>query len=203
MPCSKSTPIVDANVILRYLLNDHIEMSLQAKEMIEQGARTKPEIIAEVIYVLKGVYQVTREDISSYIKMILHCIECTDSDIVEYAVDLLARFKLDFIDCLLIAYNILYDDAIFSFDKKLNKKLAELQNEKVISQDKQKQMEYTVRQKAILDYNQGMLEARQEGKQETRISMVIEMLQEGLNINTISKISKLSITEIEELKKNI
>ncbi len=182
-------------------------MSLQAKEMIEQGARTKPEIIAEVIYVLKGVYQVTREDISSYIKMILHCIECTDSDIVEYAVDLFARFKLDFIDCLLIAYNILYDDAIFSFDKKLNKKLAELQNEKVISQDKQKQMEYTARQKAILDYNQGMLEARQqgrqEGKQETRISMVIEMLQEGLNINTISKISKLSITEIEELKKNI
>ncbi len=42
----------------------------------------------------------------------------------------------------------------------------------VISQDKQKQMEYI----AILDYNQGMLEAEQRGKQETCISMVIEML---------------------------
>lgn len=33
----------------------------------------------------------------------------------------------------------------------------------VISQDKQKQMEYTARMKAMLDYKQGMQEARQEG----------------------------------------
>lgn len=130
MPYLKNTPIIDANVILRYLLNDHTTMSLQAKQVIEQGACTKPEIIAEVIYVLKGVYNATREDICTYIKMILELVECTDSEAVEYAVELFARFKLDFIDCLLISYNILYDDAIFTFDKKLNKKLLELQNEK-------------------------------------------------------------------------
>ncbi|NDO46018.1 Rpn family recombination-promoting nuclease/putative transposase [Clostridium sp. MD294] len=95
-------------------------------------------------------------------------------------------------------------DMLASKNEYINSAYEQLQ---VISQDKQKQMEYTARQKAILDYNQGMLEAeqrgRQEGRQETCISMVIEMLQEGLNINTISKISKLSISEIEELKKNI
>lgn len=131
MQCSKSIPIIDANVILRYLLNDNKDMALKAKTVIEQGARTKPEIIAEVVYVLKGVYQVPREDICRYIKMVLCLVKCTDSEAVEYAIDLFARFKLDFIDCLLISYNILYDEVIVSFDKKLNKKLTELQNEKL------------------------------------------------------------------------
>lgn len=91
-------------------------------------------------------------------------------------------------------------DMLASKNEYINSAYEQLQ---VISQDKQKQMEYTARLKAELDYNQGMLEAEQKGRQETCISMVIEMLQEGLNINTISKISKLSISEIEELKKNI
>ena len=91
-------------------------------------------------------------------------------------------------------------DMLASKNEYINSAYEQLQ---VISQDKQKQMEYTARLKAELDYNQGMLEAEQRGRQETCISMVIEMLQEGLNINTISKISKLSISEIEELKKNI
>jgi len=39
---------------------------------------------------------------------------------------------------------------------------------KLISQDKEKRMEYEARQKAILDYNQGMLEAREEGRNQER-----------------------------------
>ena len=59
----KNTKLIDANVILRYLLNDNPEMAQQAKAVIEGGAYTKPEIIAEVVYVLKGVYHATRADI--------------------------------------------------------------------------------------------------------------------------------------------
>ena len=46
--------LIDANVILRYLLNDDREMSQKAKSVISEGAYTKPEIIAEVVYVLRG-----------------------------------------------------------------------------------------------------------------------------------------------------
>lgn len=99
MQCSKSIPIIDANVILRYLLNDNKDMALKAKTVIEQGARTKPEIIAEVVYVLKGVYQVPREDICSYIKMVLCLVKCTDSEAVEYAIDLLALNQTLLIAC--------------------------------------------------------------------------------------------------------
>ena len=36
----------------------------------------------------------------------------------------------------------------------------------IISQDKQKRLEYEARQKAILDYNQFMYEAEQRGKEQ-------------------------------------
>lgn len=48
--------LIDANVILRYLLGDHPQMSEEARRIIEDGAFTLPEIIAEVVYVLKGVF---------------------------------------------------------------------------------------------------------------------------------------------------
>ena len=64
----KSMKLIDANVILRYLLNDNQDMALRAKAVIDSGAYTKPEIIAEVVYVLKGVYQATRADIRVLIR---------------------------------------------------------------------------------------------------------------------------------------
>lgn len=119
MPWSKSTKLIDANVILRYLLNDDPEMARQAKAVIEDGAYTKPEIIAEVVYVLKGVYHAARADIRVYIKEMLHCVYCAEGDKVSYAVDVYADTSLDFVDCLLIAYHVLGKEDVFTFDRKL------------------------------------------------------------------------------------
>ena len=116
---SKNTKLIDANVILRYLLNDNPEMAQQAKAVIEGGAYTKPEIIAEVVYVLKGVYHATRSDIRTFIKEMLKSVYCVESDKVSYAVDVYADTTLDFVDCLLIAYHVLGKEDVFTFDKKL------------------------------------------------------------------------------------
>lgn len=56
--------LIDANVILRYLLGDDSQMSEEAKKIIEDGAFTLPEVLAEVVYVLKGVYKVERTEIA-------------------------------------------------------------------------------------------------------------------------------------------
>ena len=40
------------------------------------------------------------------------------------------------------------------------------QHLQLISQDKQKRLEYEAREKAVRDYNQGMLEAEQRGRKE-------------------------------------
>ena len=70
--CWKNTrKLIDANIILRYLLNDNPEMSEKAKEIINDGAFTIPEVMAEVIYVLKGVYKVERQEISDVLQEFL------------------------------------------------------------------------------------------------------------------------------------
>lgn len=117
--------LIDANVMLRYLLNDVPEMAQQAKSVIESGAYTRPEIIAEVVYVLKGVYHAEKEDIQVYIRQILREVRCTETNAVLYAVDLYASVALDFVDCLLVAYHVLKNEDVFTFDKKLSKFLNE------------------------------------------------------------------------------
>ncbi len=53
--------VVDANIILRYLLNDHEELSDTATTIIENNEVLIPnEIIAEVVYVLEKVYKVKK-----------------------------------------------------------------------------------------------------------------------------------------------
>ena len=115
--------LIDANVILRYLLNDVEEMAKKSAEIINAGAFTLPEVIAEVIYVLKSVYKVERGEIAAAILQIFNEIEVANKKIMIEAVKIFAESSLDFVDCILIAYNKVENVEIFSFDKKLNNRL--------------------------------------------------------------------------------
>ena len=71
--------ILDANTVLRFLLQDNEEQFRQIKTIIQRkNCYVTLEVLAEVCYVLEGVYQVTREDISNifhklnYDMIILH-----------------------------------------------------------------------------------------------------------------------------------
>ena len=49
--------MLDTNMILRYLLNDDQEMADKAEQYLNAGdVSVTIEVIAEVVYVLKGVY---------------------------------------------------------------------------------------------------------------------------------------------------
>ena len=45
-------PILDANVILRYLLRDIPDMAEEARAAVMAGASTTAEVLAEVVYAL-------------------------------------------------------------------------------------------------------------------------------------------------------
>ncbi|HIV16807.1 MAG TPA: PIN domain-containing protein [Candidatus Alectryocaccobium stercorigallinarum] len=113
--------IIEANVILRYLLKDDAEMSEKAKRVIEEGAYATPEIITEVIYVLKGVYNVPRMEIGETLIEFLGEINMENSAVVYGAIQLFSQTSLDFVDCILISRHKILGDEIISFDKKLNK----------------------------------------------------------------------------------
>ena len=98
-------------------------MTAKAVEIIDAGAYTKPEILAEVVYVLQKVYSVQRPEIRNMLNKILEVVSCSEKECVIFAMDLYASVSLNFVDCLLIAYHKVNNENIFSFDKKLNKHL--------------------------------------------------------------------------------
>lgn len=123
MPLRKNILLIDTNVILRFILNDNIEMAQRAAKAIASGAYTKPEVIAEVVYVLKSVYSTPKDKIKSIVHGLSDIIWIENSDCVIHAIDLFASTSLDFVDCLLVAYHSLNGETVFTFDKKLNKHL--------------------------------------------------------------------------------
>lgn len=124
MQWQKNMQLLDANVILRYLLNDHAEMSLKARDVISSGnTYTKPEVISEVIYVLEKIYHIDKNGIYTSIHSLLNDISCIEKECILCATDIYRSISLDFVDCLLIAYHRINNENIFSFDKKLNKHL--------------------------------------------------------------------------------
>ena len=115
--------LIDANVILRYLLGDHPQMSEKAKKVIEAGAFTLPEVLAEVVYVLKGIYKVERAEIAKVLIDFLDEISIENQETVCEALSLFSETSLDFVDCVLIARHRILGDEVVSFDKKLSKRV--------------------------------------------------------------------------------
>lgn len=120
MQWRKNMQLIDANVIIRCVLNDCPDMTQKAVEVIDAGAYTKPEVLAEVVYVLQKVYSIQRSEIHTLLTNILEVVSCPDAKCVLLAMDIYASVSLDFVDCLLIAYHRINHETIFSFDKKLN-----------------------------------------------------------------------------------
>ena len=115
--------LVDANVILRHLLRDVEEQSAQARIIIAGGAFTTTEVLAEVVYVLQGVYKVPRGRIAEALTALLGEVLTDHADVMEKALAIYASGSLDFVDCVLIARALILGDDVFTFDKKLNSAL--------------------------------------------------------------------------------
>lgn len=98
-------------------------MSEEEKKIIEDGAFTLPEVLAEVVYVLKGVYKVERTEIAQTLIDFLDEIGIENQEVVCEALSLFSETSLDFVDCVLIARHRILGDEVVSFDKKRNKRL--------------------------------------------------------------------------------
>jgi predicted nucleic acid-binding protein len=119
--------LLDTNVLLRFLLNDHAELSEAAAGLFQQAADGKCLLIltdlciAEAVWVLTSYYKLERQTVAeSLTKMIVKGgIQCPT---LEPTLDALARFKdnnCDFFDCYLAAQATASGFGIASFDKDL------------------------------------------------------------------------------------
>lgn len=112
--------ILDANIILRFLLNDNAEMALEAKRLVTSGnAYVTIEVVAEVVYVLGGLYGLDRDRVSNALMRFLTLVNSRQADVLRLALQAYAAHKLDFVDCVLYAYHQVGGAQIATFDKKL------------------------------------------------------------------------------------
>ncbi|RLB11033.1 MAG: pilus assembly protein [Deltaproteobacteria bacterium] len=131
MPLQKDIIIVDANVILRYLLRDNEKFYKEAEALFNDAFLGKKKIlimhsvIAEVVYVLLKLYKVSKKEIAEVLTELMKIkgIKVQDKEILFRAFKIFDNKNLDFVDCILCAYSEKYQ--IVSFDKKLNKCIKE------------------------------------------------------------------------------
>jgi len=115
---------IDANVILRYILNDHPELSSKAREIVEKNVVEVPiEVLCEVIYVLAGHYKTDRENISIGLRRFFEQTQCVlyHRKAVLRGLEYYGQKPLDFVDCVLAGYAEIDKDEILTFDEKLKK----------------------------------------------------------------------------------
>ena len=115
--------LIDANAILRYMLNDNLDMAVKICELIKKSKIfTRYEVLAEVIYVLNKVYLLPKNEITNGIKVLLSHpnVETEAEEVMILALETYANTSMDFVDCVLYSFKKLRGYNVFTFDKQLN-----------------------------------------------------------------------------------
>ena len=116
--------LLDSNLIVRHLVQDHEQHSKIAGRLFEASDRglltlvIVPVVLAECVFVLESVYQRTRAEIADNLTLLIGSpgIELQDRDI---CIDALKRYrscKMHFIDCTLAAAAALETIPVASLD---------------------------------------------------------------------------------------
>ena len=112
---------VDANYIIRYFVNDNKKMAeIAEKSLMNEEVFVSHEVLAEVIYVLGGIYDIPKKEIS--LKLITLLSQQNVNSLDDVAIEALMVFidkNIDFVDALLCVYS--KNDEVRTFDKKLLK----------------------------------------------------------------------------------
>ena len=124
----KKVYLIDANVILRYLLGDHPKFSPKAKAFmgdISEGTKKAgifDVVIVECIHVMEKYYKIPRSEISAKLSGILNFSGIVNSDRSEILEALLkyGSTSIDIVDCILAAHSSA-EKVVVSFDNDMKK----------------------------------------------------------------------------------
>jgi len=94
--------IIDANIVLRYVLEDHAELSPKAKKLIDENIVETPE----VVFVLMRIYGITQKDIANILIDFYENTNCflQHREAVIKGIEYFGEKTLDFVDCILAGY---------------------------------------------------------------------------------------------------
>lgn len=125
------TYLLDTNIIIRFLRQDHPTMGPAARGMFQAAARgevrllLEESIVAEAVYVLQSVYKQSRADIADTLQAIVRRAPAIQSERPAVLHDALDRYRrqpqVDFADALLAALAVDKQIRVASFDRDLDR----------------------------------------------------------------------------------
>jgi predicted nucleic acid-binding protein len=120
---------LDANVLVRFLVQDDLKQSAAAATLFEKAERREvilrldSLIVAEAVYVLLGRYGRNRVDVVNVMLAIIQNagVETADIDVVIDALHRFGAFPVDFPDAWLAARAAQHGQPVASFDRDLDR----------------------------------------------------------------------------------
>lgn len=120
--------LLDTNVIIRYLVKDHIEHFKQASIWFNQAKEGKikmiiaPIVVAECCYVLESFYEVSRESIAQKMQVLLsqRWIQVDQRKEINNLWQYYLK-GLHFVDSFLLSSSSINQTKMLSFDKEVVK----------------------------------------------------------------------------------
>ena len=118
--------LVDTNILLRWLLGDHKELSPKAEKIVEDAKSSSllvtDIIVAEIVYVLRATGR-DRQQTSEALLLIgrTKAFKYENAELLAEIIRLITTTKLDFADCYLLARSRREKLELETFDSHLNK----------------------------------------------------------------------------------
>jgi predicted nucleic-acid-binding protein len=121
--------LVDSNLIVRYLVQDHEKHAKAAGKLFDACDRGDvvivmlPAVLAECVFVLESFYEHPRGDITSALGRLISSpgVEMDGAAIHLDALDRYRKTKVHFVDCLIAATAATENLPVASFDQGLRK----------------------------------------------------------------------------------
>ncbi len=121
--------LVDTNLIVRYLVQDHERHAKAAGRLFDACDRGDvvivmlPAVLAECVFVLESFYEHPRGDIASALGRLISSpgVEISGTAIHLDALDRYRKTKVHFVDCVIAANAASKDLSVASFDQDFRK----------------------------------------------------------------------------------
>jgi predicted nucleic-acid-binding protein len=121
--------LVDTNLIVRYLVQDHDKHTKAAGKLFDACDRgdvvvvVLPAVLAECVFVLESFYELPRADIASVLGRLISSpgVEIDGVAIHLDALDRYRKTKVHFVDCLIAATAATENVPVASFDQDFRK----------------------------------------------------------------------------------
>jgi predicted nucleic-acid-binding protein len=121
--------LVDTNLIVRYLVQDHEKHAKAAGKLFEACDRgdveivVLPAVLAECVFVLESFYKHPRADMAAALGTLISSpgVQISEAAIHLDALDRYRRTKVHFVDCLIAAAARAADTPVATFDEDFRK----------------------------------------------------------------------------------